>query len=90
MSYGLVDLIGNIGVVVLMIAYLMLQLNKLRSDGLAYSLLNAIGASLIVISLFVNFNLSAFIMEVFWVLISLVGIYRYFRLKSLSSQTLDG
>ncbi len=90
MSYGLVDLVGNIGVVVLMIAYLMLQLNKLSSNGLAYSLLNAIGASLIVISLFVNFNLSAFIMEVFWVLISCVGIYRYFRLKSLRSQTLDG
>ena len=90
MSYGLVDLVGNIGVVVLMIAYLMLQLNKLSSSGLAYSLLNAIGACLIVISLLVNFNLSAFIMEVFWVLISLLGIYRYFRLKTLRSQTLDG
>jgi len=90
MKYGLLDLIGNIGVVVLMITYLMLQLNKLRSDGLAYSLLNAAGASLIVLSLLVNFNLSAFVMEVFWVLISCVGIYRYFRLKSLRSQTLDG
>ena len=87
MKYSLFDLIGNIGVVVLMIAYLMLQLNKLSSSGLAYSLLNAVGASLIVISLRVNFNLSAFIMEVFWVLISLVGIYRYFRLKP---QSLDG
>ena len=90
MSYGLVDLIGNIGVVVLMIAYLMLQLNKLSSSGLAYSLLNAIGACLIVVSLLVNFNLSAFIMEVFWVLISVLGIYRYFRLKTPHSQTLDG
>ena len=90
MKYGLLDLIGNIGVVVLMIAYLMLQLNKLRSDGLAYSLANAIGASLIVISLLVNFNLSAFIMEVFWILISMLGIYRYFRLKALRSETLDG
>ena len=90
MKYGLLDLIGNVGVVVLMIAYLMLQLNKLSSSGLAYSLLNAVGACLIVLSLIVNFNLSAFIMEVFWVLISFVGIYRYFRLKSLRSQTLDG
>ena len=90
MSYGLLDFIGNIGVVLLIIAYLMLQLNKLRSDGLAYSLLNAIGAGLIVVSLLVNFNLSAFIMEVFWVLISFVGIYRYFRLKAPRSQTLDG
>ena len=90
MRYGLLDLIGNIGVVVLIIAYLMLQLNKLSSDGLAYSLLNAIGASLIIVSLLVNFNLSAFIIEVFWVLISFVGIYRYFRMKALRSQTLDG
>lgn len=90
MSYGLLDFVGNIGVVVLMITYLMLQLNKLNSDGLAYSLLNAIGAALIVISLLVNFNLSAFIMEAFWVLISFVGIYRYFRLKALRSHTING
>ena len=87
MNYGLLDLVGNIGVVLLMVAYLMLQLNKLRSDELAYSLLNAIGASLIVLSLLVNFNLSALLMEVFWVLISFVGIYRYFRLKALKSRT---
>jgi len=90
MSYGLLDLIGNIGVVILIITFLMLQLNKLPSDGLAYSLLNAIGASLIVVSLLFDFNLSALLMEVFWVLISFVGIYRYFRLKALRSETLDG
>ena len=90
MSYGPLDLVGNVGVVVLMITYLMLQLNKLRSDALAYSLLNAIGASLIVISLLYDFNLSALLMEVFWVLISFVGIYRYFRQKALRSETIDG
>ena len=85
MTYGLLDLVGNIGVVILMVTYLLLQLNKLRSDALAYSLLNAIGASLIVLSLLVNFNLSALLMEVFWVLISFVGIYRYFHLKAVRS-----
>ena len=90
MTYGFLDLVGLVGAAVLMIAYSMLQLNKLNSAGLAYSLLNAIGASLIIVSLLVNFNLSAFIMEVFWVLISFVGIYRYFRMKSLRSETLDG
>ena len=90
MSYGPLDFIGNVGVIVLMITYLMLQLNKLSSDGLAYSVLNAVGASLIVVSLIYDFNLSALLMEVFWVLISFVGIYRYFRLKSLRSETIDG
>ena len=90
MNYGPMDLLGNIGVVGLVFTYLMLQLNKLSSDGLAYSLLNAISAGLIVASLLFNFNLSALLVEVFWVLISCLGIYRYFRLKTLRSETLDG
>jgi hypothetical protein len=90
MNYGILDFVGNIGVVVLVITYLMLQLSKLSSDGLAYSVLNAVGAGLIVVSLLFNFNLSALVIEVFWVLISLVGVYRYFRLRALRSETLDG
>ena len=90
MNYGPLDLMGNIGVIVLMITYLMLQLNKLSSDSLAYSVLNAVGAGLIVVSLTSNFNLSALMIEVFWVLISCVGIYRYLRLRALRSETIDG
>lgn len=82
MNYDLLDLVGNVGVLMLMVAYLLLQLNRL-SSGLIYSVLNAVGASLIVISLLTNFNLSAFLMEVFWVLISLLGIYRSLRPKTL-------
>jgi len=84
MNYGALDFVGNLGVLVLMVAYLLLQLNKL-SNGLAYSVLNALGASLIVISLLVNFNLSAFLIEVFWILISFVGIYRHLRPRTLQS-----
>lgn len=83
--YGLLDLIGNVGVVLLMLTYLLLQLNKLSSNGLAYSLLNIVGASLIIVSLLVNFNLSAFLIEAFWVLISFIGIYRYVRLRTVRS-----
>jgi len=85
MTYGLLDVVGIIGVIVLMITYLLLQLDRLQSSGLTYSLLNAIGALLIIFSLLVNFNLSAFLMEAFWVLISLIGIFRYFRLRLLRS-----
>lgn len=85
MSYGVMDLIGNVGVVMLMVTYLLLQLEKIRSTELSYSVLNAVGASLIVASLVVNFNLSAMLMEVFWVLISFIGIGRHFRLKTIRS-----
>ena len=39
-------------------------------------MLNALGASLVILSLYYDFNLSAFIIEAFWVLISLLGIGR--------------
>jgi hypothetical protein len=85
MNYGVMDLVGNIGVVILMLTYLALQLDKIKSADLSYSVLNAVGASLIVASLIVDFNLSALLMEVFWVLISFIGIGRHFRLKTIRS-----
>jgi multidrug transporter EmrE-like cation transporter len=85
MNYGLMDFIGNIGVLMLMFTYLALQLDKIKSADLSYSVLNAVGASLIVASLIVDFNLSALLMEVFWVLISFIGIGRHLRLKTLRS-----
>lgn len=74
MDYGWYDLAGNIGVLMMVIAYLLLQLDKLSSSAVSYLLLNALGAILVIVSLMVRFNLSAFLMEVFWLLISLFGL----------------
>ncbi len=77
MSYGWYDLVGIVGVAIIIGTYLMLQLERLSSSDLTYSVLNAVGASMVIVSLLVDFNLSAFVVEAFWVLISLVGIARY-------------
>ena len=74
MNYGWFDLVGNIGVLLMVIAYLLLQLKKLSSSALSYLLLNAVGAILVMTSLMFRFNLSAFLMEAFWLLISLYGL----------------
>jgi hypothetical protein len=71
------DIIGSIGVGLIVLTYIMLQLEKLRSTDLLYSLLNGIGAALILISLFYSFNFPSFIVEFFWLLISLFGIGKY-------------
>ena len=76
MSFHLFDLAGFIGVLLIVVAYLLLQLDKLPSSSPRYSLLNAAGALLIMVSLLFAFNLSAFIVEVFWFLISLLGLWR--------------
>ncbi len=79
MNYGWPDLVGNIGVAAILLTYLALQLERVDSRGLAYSVANACGASLILVSLAFDFNLSAAIVEGSWVLISLFGIGRAVR-----------
>ena len=74
MDYSWFDLVGNLGVLLMVIAYLLLQLEKLSGSALSYLLLNALGAVLVMISLMFRFNLSAFLMEAFWLLISLYGL----------------
>ncbi|MFT3742845.1 MAG: hypothetical protein QM785_01000 [Pyrinomonadaceae bacterium] len=78
MSFAWYDIVGTLGTEIIIITYVVLQTGKLRSEQLSYSLLNAVGASLIIVSLYFNFNLPAFIVEFFWLLISLFGIGRYF------------
>ncbi len=78
MTYSIYDVLGNIGVFLIILTYLLLQIRKLSSESLLYSVLNALGASQIVVSLLFDFNLSAFIVEAFWVIISLIGIGKYY------------
>ena len=85
MNLSWFDLGGFFGVVVIVIAYLLLQLNKLPSSAPLYSLLNAIGAFLVMVSLVFDFNLSAFLMEAFWFLISLFGFFRTTFSKSAAA-----
>ena len=77
MQFAWYDMIGSIGVATVILTYILLQTGQIRSESLLYSVLNGLGAGLIVFSLFYSFNLSAFIVEVLWVLISLYGIVKY-------------
>jgi hypothetical protein len=77
MSLNLFDLAGFIGVLLIVIAYLLLQLDRLPSSSLSFSLLNAAGSLLIMLSLIFKLNVSAFLIEVFWFLISLIGLSRW-------------
>ena len=66
--------IGIAGTVLLLSAYGLLQSKRLSANGLLYSLLNALGALMLIVSLLHRFNLPALIIEVFWLLISGVGV----------------
>ncbi len=78
MEFSGYDILGLVGVTTIIGAYLLLQLEKIDSKKIFYSLLNATGAGLILISLYFDFNFPAFVVEFFWLLISLLGIGKYF------------
>lgn len=81
MQFAWHDIIGSIGVATVIVTYLLLQTEKLESGSLRYSVLNGLGAGLIAFSLVYSFNLSAFVVEALWVLISLYGVVKYFLRK---------
>ena len=73
--------VGIVGVILTLIAYYFLSVGKLDSESLTYSLLNFIGSWLILFSLIFYWNLSSVVIEVAWISISSIGMYRYFRMK---------
>lgn len=81
MQLALSDLIGIIGVFVIIVAYMLLHLEKMDAKNLSFSVLNTLGALLIIISLLYDWNLASFLMEAIWMLISLYGILKYYKLK---------
>ena len=75
----ILDLIGLFGVSLVVYAYFLLQTERKSIDDLEYSIYNLVGSALIILTLIWNFNLSSFVIEGFWVAISLLGVYRYYK-----------
>ena len=81
MTFAWYDILGTIGVGVIVVTYFLLQVRRVKSDQLLYSLFNGAGAALILISLYYDFNLPSVVVEAFWLVISVFGIVRYLLAK---------
>lgn len=77
----LFDVIGITGAACILLAYFLLQQERMTAHHISYQLLNLLGASLLTVSLFWFWNLGAFIIEICWVMISLYGLARILRSK---------
>ncbi|MBP9887713.1 MAG: hypothetical protein KBF93_15540 [Leptospiraceae bacterium] len=81
------DTFGIIGVILILVSYILLQTDRINSSSLLYSLINLLGAILILFSLYYSWNLASFIIEIFWILISLYGIWKNLRGKRVTTDT---
>ena len=82
----LADIIGMMGTGLVVGAFFLLQLNKVNPNGLNYNLMNLTGALFLLFSLCINFNLASFVIEIFWIIASLIGLVRYVKSKKIVAE----
>lgn len=80
------DVIGICGSVLFIIGFAYANLAK-AMDQLLFNALNFVGAVLLLISLSVHFNLAAFLLELAWGTIALLGVGRALWLRRKSPRT---
>jgi hypothetical protein len=73
MSTLVADIIGLVGSALFIVAFAYANVAKTLNK-IAFNLANLVGAILLLISLSVNFNLAAFVLEAAWGTIAAVGL----------------
>lgn len=73
------DLVGLVGVALVLWAYVGLQLRQLDAESALYSALNGLGSAGILYSLIFDFNLASAVANIIWVLVSVYALARAWR-----------
>ena len=72
------DFIGFVGVALLIGTYALLQFDKIDPKGFWYSFNNMIVAILVSVSLYYTPNLASWVIEFFWFIISVFGLWKFY------------
>jgi len=75
------EILGVIGSICIVYSYFAIEKGWMNRDDLRYYVINLAGAILLTISLIFNFNLGSFMIEMFWIWISVAGLIRLQREK---------
>ncbi|WP_275862757.1 hypothetical protein [Vibrio sp. CAU 1672] len=71
----LYNIVGLLGASLYLLSYLLLNTQKLSGDSLNYIAMNMAAAICVSISLLEYYNLPSLIIQLSWVVISIIGIY---------------
>jgi hypothetical protein len=75
------DIVGSIGVTILLIAFLLNLTNKVQKDSILYLILNCIGAAIACLASILMHYIPFIILEGCWAMVSAYGIFYYYRNK---------
>jgi len=82
MQFNTNDLLGFTGVAILLLAFLLHQLNQLSKDGLAYILMNIVGAGLACFASYLIRYLPFVILEATWMMVSMIALAKMLAEKN--------
>jgi CRP-like cAMP-binding protein len=80
-NFQISDAAGLLGVAIYLASYAALQMGFVRGQGYAYASLNCAAASLVLVSMINAFNLSSAVIQVSWIVISIIGLVRFYILS---------
>ena len=79
MNISLSDMIGSVGVFILLLAFILNLLNKISRDNIFYIVMNTIGAALACFASYLIHYIPFIILEGVWTLVSLIALLNYYR-----------
>lgn len=85
-TYTWSDFVGNVGVVLLVSTFALLQFGKIDAKGFWYSFNNMVVAILLGINLYYKPNISSIIIEIFWFFLSIYGLVKWYNRKNNANQ----
>lgn len=71
------NIVGLIGVCLIIISFFLLQMEKFKPNSTGYLLFNFLGALMMLFSLYYNWNLASVIIECLWLIITVYGIIKF-------------
>lgn len=73
------DIVGALGAACVVAMYVKVQLSPDFVKKYAFSAINLFGAALILLSVVADWNMAAFLINIFWVVVSFYGLYRCYH-----------
>ena len=80
------NLVGYIGVGIILVAFYCSQINAVNHEHLTYSSSNLIGSLCLLFSLYFHPNSPSIVIEIAWLGISLIGMVRIYRQRLKKSR----
>ena len=73
------DVVGITGVALILISYFFVSTSQWPSESFRYQICNFLGAWLMLFSLYFHWNTASVVIEIAWISISVMGMYRVVR-----------